>query len=159
GVDKWYPTGLYGNAKATRAPGFAVAVDPDDVTVVYAGTSAGVWKGNLSFVDGAPKWDWEIFSNGLPDAYVQDLAFFKNGDQKLLRAALQARGVWEVDLSTVPSPPRRTYLRVHRFDTRRVLPTQLIDPESKSVPPSDFDWNESPDIVFHPAPGAPAPLG
>src|SRR5690606_34484815 len=30
GVDKWYPTGLYGNAKATRAPGFAVAVDPDD---------------------------------------------------------------------------------------------------------------------------------
>lgn len=158
GVDKWYPTGLHGNPKATRAPGFAVAVDPDDVTVVYAGTSAGVWKGHLSFVDGVPKWDWEIFSNGLPDAYVQDLAFFKNGDQKLLRAALQARGVWEVDLSTVPSPPRRTYLRVHAFDSRRRLPTSLANPQSEDVPPEDFDWHSSPDIMLHPAPGAPAPL-
>src|SRR5690606_2681866 len=123
------------------APAFAVVVDPDDLTVVYVGTSVGVWKGELTFVDGLPQWDWEIFSNGLPDAYVQDLAFFKDGDTKLLRAALQARGVWEVDLSAVPSPPRRTYLRAHAFDTRRRTPAALIDPESKTIPPADFDWN------------------
>lgn len=158
GVDKWYPTGLHQHPQSTRAPGFAVVVDPDDVTVVYAGTSAGVWKGELTFVNGVPEWDWEIFSNGLPDAYVQDLAFFKNGDVKVLRAALQARGVWEVDLTTIPTPPRRSYLRVHAFDTRRRLPTVLTNPESRLQPPRDFDWHASPDIAFRPAPGAPAPL-
>lgn len=157
GTDKWYPTRLRGNASATRAPGFAVAVDPDDKSIVYAGTSVGVWKGQLAFNGDTPSWTWTIFSNGLPDAYVQDLVFFKNGDQKLLRAALQARGVWEVDLSAAPSQPRRTYLRVHAFDTRRRLPTNLANPDSTLTPPSQFRWFESPDIRLRPGPAAPPP--
>ncbi|MEZ5833850.1 MAG: hypothetical protein R3D05_21990 [Dongiaceae bacterium] len=157
GTDKWYPTKLRGHPNATRAPAFAVVVDPDDIGIVYAGTAAGVWKGTLTFVDGKPQWDWTIFSNGLPDAYVQDLAFFKDGDLKLLRAALQARGVWEVDLSAAPSPPRRTYLRAHALDTRRRFPTVMTDPLSTMIPPTASDWFSSPDIMLRPAPGAPPP--
>ena len=68
GTDTWHPTRLRGNTGATRAPAFAVVVDPDDIGVVYVGTSAGVWKGVLTFSNGAPTWAWTIFSNGLPDA-------------------------------------------------------------------------------------------
>ncbi|HET6159920.1 MAG TPA: hypothetical protein VFE34_16360 [Dongiaceae bacterium] len=157
GTNKWYPTRLRGHPNATRAPAFAVVVDPDDIGIVYAGTAAGIWKGTLTFVDGKPKWDWTIFSNGLPDAYIQDLAFFKNGDLKLLRAALQARGVWEVDISAVPTPPRRTYLRAHALDTRRRFPTVMTDPLSTMIPPVIADWFSSPDIMLRPAPGAPPP--
>jgi hypothetical protein len=157
GTNKWYPTRLRGNASATRAPTFAVVVDPDDSGIVYAGTSVGVWKGQLAINNDTPSWSWSIFSNGLPDAYVQDLVFFKSGDLKLLRAALQARGVWEVDLSATPSAPRRTYLRVHDFDTRRRLPTNLSNPDSTRVPPNEFHWFESPDIRLRPSPGAPPP--
>ena len=156
GTGTWHPTRLRGNTGATRAPAFAVAVDPDDIGVVYVGTSAGVWKGALTFSNGAPTWAWTIFSNGLPDAYVQDLVFFKNGNVKLLRAAMQARGVWEVDLGAAPSP-RRTYLRAHAFDTRRRFPTDLTNPNSTSVPPANFEWNESPDIVLRPGPTAAPP--
>ena len=144
GTDKWHPTKLRGNQGATRAPAFAVVVDPDDLGIVFVGTSAGVWKGTLAFVNGTAHWDWEIFSNGLPDATVQDVAIFKDGDLKLLRAALQARGVWEVDLSLPPSPPRRTYLRVHAFDTRRRFPTVLTNPQSEAIPPTAFDWFAQP---------------
>jgi hypothetical protein len=157
GAGTWHPTRLRGNVSATRAPAFAVAVDPDDIGIVYAGTSAGVWKGQLTFNGAQPAWAWEIFSNGLPDAYVQDLSFFKHGDLKLLRAAMQARGVWEVDLSVPPSPPRRTYLRAHHFDTRRRFPTVMMDPESRQSPPADFKWYDGPDVRLRPAPGAPPP--
>ena len=36
---------------------------------------------------------------------------FQNGGLKLLRAAIQSRGVWEVDLSAAPTATARTYLR------------------------------------------------
>ena len=158
GTNTWHRTGLRSHPNSTRAPAFSVVVDPDDADVVYAGSSAGVWKGELSFAGAVPQWNWQIFSNGLPDAFVQDLAFFKNGDLKLLRAAMQARGVWEVDLSATPGSARLTYLRATPLDTRRRAPTILTDPFSKTVPPADLTWHASPDIMFRPAPGASAAL-
>lgn len=158
GTSAWHRTGLRNHPNSTRAPAFSVVVDPDNIGIVYAGSSAGVWTGELSFSNGAPEWSWQIFSNGLPDAFVQDLAIFKSGDLKLLRAAMQARGVWEVDLSATPGNPRLTYLRATPLDTRRQAPTVLTDPFSKSVPPADLDWHASPDIKFRPAPGASAAL-
>ena len=108
--------------------------------------------------DGSPSWSWEIFSNGLPDAIVQDLAFFQDGDLKLLRAALQARGVWEVDLSAVPSSPRRVYLRCHPYDTRRRFPTDMTNPTSTRTPPQEYLYHQSPDIRLRPAPGSAPPV-
>ena len=68
----------------------------------------------------------------------------------LLRAAVQARGVWEVDLRQPLTA--RTYLRVHEYDSRRVTPAvfpTLLDGLG------DPSWHESPDVRVRPAPGAP----
>jgi hypothetical protein len=159
GTNTWHHTGLRNHPNSTRAPAFAVVVEPDNANIVYAGTSAGVWKGTLTFAGAVPHWDWEIFSNGLPDAFVQDLVFFKSADGqvKLLRAAVQARGVWEVDLSPTPRSSRITFLRAAPLDARRIKPTILTDPFDKNVPPANLRWHDSPDVRLRPAPGAPAP--
>jgi hypothetical protein len=156
GTNTWHPTGLRASANATRAPAYAVLTDPDDVGVVYVGTSAGVWKGTFSFSNGNPEWQWAIFSNGLPDAAVQDLALFHNSARnlKMIRAALQARGVWEVEIGASPSPAGRTYLRANPFDTRRRFPALMEDPTSTATPPRTFPFNDSPDISLRPTPGA-----
>jgi len=164
GTGTWHPTGLRGHANATRAPAYAVVVDPDNVTVVYVGTGVGVWRGEFEFVNGAPEWDWEIFSNGLPDGIIQDLSFFKDGSLKLLRAAVQSRGVWEVDLSASPTSPRRTYLRAHPYDTRRRAPANLANPDKDPRPvpaggfqAQEFFWHGSPDLRVRAAPGSAPP--
>ena len=43
----------------------------------------------------------------------------RSGPIRLLRAATQARGVWELDLAGPVTD--RTYVRVHQYDTRRTL--------------------------------------
>ncbi len=93
--------------------------------------------------------------NGLPQAVVQDLSFFKDGDLRLLRAALQARGVWEVDLSDAPKSVGKTYLRFHNLDTRRSpIPAAPLDPlDGRALDPA-----QSPDVYALPA-GDPLPWG
>jgi hypothetical protein len=158
GTDKWLPTGLRithangtwggtppANIRVT-APALGVVVDPDDRNTVYVGTSVGVVKGTLT-IDGTPPfhWDWEQFVNGLPEAAVQDLSIRTYGGVKLLRVALQSRGVWEVDIGNSTASPL-TYLRLYRTDTRRVLPTPTSGPllagDQSPVP-----YDNSPDIV------------
>lgn len=169
GTSTYYKTGLrnddFTDSQGTTAPAYAVQGDPDDRTVVYVGTALGVWRGTLSFEDDTPDWEWARFSNGLPEAPVHDLSWFSQGGVKLLRAAVQARGVWEVDLSADPTPTNRTYLRVHPVDVRRSLPTTLVNPFLR--PRRDhFFWHDSPDIKvrrapfqpFDPAPPPPASL-
>jgi hypothetical protein len=175
-----------------RAPAYAVVVDPAHAEVVYAGTAVGVWRGQLTVSGGNPSWDWRPFVNGLPEAAVQDLAIGSwpvegGGTLRLLRAALQARGVWEVDLDAPTAP--RTFLRMHQHDTRRNLPTPMTDPlveldhadrdwaldaayvrardvrsahgrraaHPDGTPPTEHLWHASPDVRVRPAPGAPAP--
>jgi hypothetical protein len=144
GAGTWHPTGL--REHGGKAPAYAVVVDPDDASIVYVGTAMGVWRGVFSAIGDATPWQWTFFANGLPEAAVQDVAFFSHNGLKLLRAAVQARGVWEVDVSAAPAPALRTYLRVHAFDTRRTMPPAYDDPTSDNT----LRWNMSPDIRLLP---------
>ena len=150
GDDRWHATELRNDAAhGVPAPAYAVAVHPGDRNVVFVGTSVGVWKG--TFDAGGPSWDWGVFSNGLPEATIQDLSTFSAGGLQLLRAAVQARGVWEIDLQAPGTA--RTYLRVHDWDTRRGAVAALTDPR-RPVPNSALSWHGSPDIRVRPRRGA-----
>jgi hypothetical protein len=157
GTDRWHATGLRTDAAhGVPAPAYAVAVHPTDPTVVFVGTSVGVWKGTLTI--GGPTWSWEVFCNGLPEATVQDLAAANAGGVRLLRAAVQARGVWEVDLQNPGTA--QTYLRLHAWDTRRATPTALVDPTQPAAAPP-LSWHASPDVRARPKRGSvpPRPTG
>ena len=145
GDDRWHATNLRNDANGIPAPAYAVVVDPDTNNIVYVGTAVGVWKGTLA--PAGPSWTWEVLSDGLPEATVQDLTIFRSGGVKLLRAAMQARGVWEVDLLS-PSAPQ-TYLRVHTYDTRRQPAVSLTDPR-RPLPNTALSWHGSPDIRVRP---------
>ena len=160
GTDRWHATGLRTNADAAKrvpAPAYAVVVDKSDRNVVYVGTAVGVWRG--VFDPGATRWDWFSMNNGLPEAAVQDLALHDEAatGQRLLRAAIQARGIWEVDLAQ-PNLGARTMLRVHAWDTRRQNPTPLTDPK-QPLPNALLSWHASPDVRVRPRRGSrpPAP--
>ena len=157
GSGGWLPTGLRSSPTGTRAPAYAVACDPDDPNIVYVGTALGVWRARFNEV--ARTWDWAPFVNGLPEAAVHDLSFHSRAPVKLLRAAVQARGVWEVDVSAAPSPRRRTYLRVHAYDARRVTPAALTNPSPTDDfdPVRDFSWHASPDVRIRLAPNPATP--
>jgi hypothetical protein len=126
-------------------------VDPQNRDVVYVATAVGVVRGTLTIggIPAAPtySWAWERFMNGLPTAAVQDLSVFSSGGVRLLRAAVQSRGIWEVDLASSTTSPR-TYLRLYPTDTRRILPTPTggatLDGDSHNPAFAD----ESPDVVI-----------
>ncbi len=196
GTGTWHPTTLGSPAPGgagVRATAYAVVVDPAHPEVVYVGTSVGVFKGTLGGTAAAPTWHWDPFVNGLPEAAVQDLEIVSYptpdgaGTVRLMRAALQSRGVWEVDVDADLAP--LTYLRAHPYDARRLLPTPMEDPQRgraavdaewhldwtdarardfrtgtgqpaphpDGTPVGTFGWHASPDIRARPAPSSPAP--
>jgi hypothetical protein len=69
----------------------ALAVDPAHANSVYVGTDIGVWFSSNGGLD------WSPVENGLPDAPVFDLQIHPT--QRLLRAALHGRGVYELALA------------------------------------------------------------
>jgi hypothetical protein len=161
----WFPSTLGSSPDGVRAPAYSVASDPDNRSTVFAGTAVGVWKGVLTLTGaGVRSWVWTPFSNGLPEAAVQDLQIVtyplpQGGHARLLRAALQARGVWEVDLDAPVAD--LTYLRVHPYDTRRAIPVPLADPLHSPDGGDDrvwhLDWSDTrardfKDIVGNPVP-------
>ena len=136
-------------------PAHAVCLDPDDDTIVFVGTMGGVWRGERA-ADNSH--DWNPFMEGLPVTCVSDLKIWREPGAapvavKLLRAATQSRGVWEVNLAA--SEPRRTYLRVHANDDRRRLPSPLANPRVATTAAAAYAY-ASPDIVIRPAPRAAA---
>jgi hypothetical protein len=145
-------------------PAYAVVVDPGPAadTDVYVGTATGVWRGDRGVgppgAAGAP-WPhtWVPEVNGTPQNVVQDLSVWDDpaigGGPRLLRASMQSRGVWELDLNLARAnnpEPQRTYLRVHAADDRRRLPTPLVDP--RQAPVAAAVAFASPDIVVRPRP-------
>ncbi|USQ75530.1 hypothetical protein [Ornithinimicrobium cryptoxanthini] len=133
-------------------PAYSVAVDPGATATVYVGTATGVWRGTST--DAAGGHDWDHFANGLPEATVQDLSIWTDpaggAGPRLLRAAIQSRGVWETDLAA--DTPVVTYVRCHSFDDRRgPLPAQ--DPRASATALSPAS---SPDIGVRPAWPVPA---
>ena len=161
-----HPTTLGTLPVGTRSPAYSVVVDPATPTVVYVGTTVGVWQGTLTPPAGGnpPTWVWTQYSNGLPEAAVQDLAigvYPRGGGAplRLLRAALQARGLWEVDLDA--PGPQQTYVRVHPYDTRRLLPTPRADPLTlASAPAGPGIWTgpTSATVITAPAAARPGPI-
>ena len=131
-------------------PCYAIVVDPDTPADFYVGTATGVYKGRHT----APTtWSFDTFMNGLPDATVQDLDIWRDPagaatSPKLLRAGVQSRGLWEVDLARPAS--RQTYVRVHPTDDRRMLPTPLANPRLRPTAPPQPVF-ASPDVTIRPA--------
>ena len=131
------------------------------VTTLYVGTATGVWVG--LHTAGTANVLWAAYVNGLPQAVVQDLSVWPPPVDhtgaavapRLLRAAIQSRGVWEVDLTGVE--PSRTYVRVHARDDRRVFPTPMANPRRSPTATAEPAF-ASPDIVIRPRwPRAAAP--
>jgi hypothetical protein len=114
GDHAWIDTGF-----AIDAPVHALLVDPAHLEWVYAGTDLGVWQGIGTFRGGAaPVWDWtRHLSAALPEAPCVDLAIATTSGQRVLRAVLAGRGVWEVPLERAVVTPT-IYVRSHVFDAR-----------------------------------------
>jgi len=70
----------------------ALAVDPANSSVIYAGTDAGVY---VTGDDGAT---WSKFGAGLPNVPLMKLLTFTAGGARKLRAATFGRGVWQVEM-------------------------------------------------------------
>jgi hypothetical protein len=78
-----------------EVPAGAVVPDPGRPGTVFAATDAGVWR---SADDGA---GWRPLGRGLPNAPALSLVL--RGPDRLLRAGLLGRGVWELPLDA-PGP-------------------------------------------------------
>lgn len=160
GASAWVPTGLRARGNAGQplpAPVTAILVDPALPEEVWVGTTVGVVHGVRSAVASPPtgsppwQWAWSPRLNGLPEAPVEDLQLFKDGGLRLLRAAIAARGVWELRLDTAIVSPL-TYLRVHGGDMRHRATARLLLPDGVTERP----WHASPDIRPRLAPTATA---
>jgi hypothetical protein len=94
-------------------PTHAIVVDP--VTqLVYVGTDVGCWQGTRT----GTSWTWTLFSNGLPQSAILELAI--HDEARLLRAATCGRGVWEYPLGAAAGLDPDLYLRVNYNDTGRL---------------------------------------
>ena len=87
------------------APADSLLIDPDNHQLIYAGTDVGVFSAEIT----GPSVSWQpvgasiIAPRLLPSVPVNELAIFKSGALKLLRAATYGRGAWELVLSS-PGP-------------------------------------------------------
>lgn len=93
----------------------AIVLDPADSNIVYVGMDVGVFRSTNA---GA---SWSSFNNLLPNALVRDLVF--HAPSRLLRAATQSRGLWEIAADTGTMPDVEVYLRDSVVDTGRRLPS------------------------------------
>src|SRR5918999_460504 len=98
-----------------EVPVSAAVPDPERPGTVFAATDAGVW---WSGDDGA---GWRPLGGGLPNAPV--LALAVRGAERLLRAGLLGRGVWELPLEGNAGPAVATpALRSGRSPSPRPRP-------------------------------------
>jgi hypothetical protein len=139
GTDKWHATGL---RAAVPAPVTALVCRPEVPAEVWVGTTVGVWRGvRTDHGANPPTWAWEQRVNGLPEAAVEDLAIFNDGGLILLRAAIAARGIWELRLD-VADVQDRTYVRAHGDDLR--YRARAVEKKRDLV--TDRSWHGSPDV-------------
>jgi hypothetical protein len=162
GTSKWFKTDLRTDATGVPAPVTAIVCDPAFPDEVYVGTTVGVWKGVRTQIGNAdPAWTWAPRVNGLPEAAVEDLEIFNDSARglRLLRAAIAARGVWELRLD-VPNVADLTYVRAHADDLRYSEPpvvsgTRVLKQRDLTT---DRSWHGSPDVRPRVAPAlVPAP--
>ena len=141
-----------------EVPVSAVAPDPERPGTVFAATDAGVW---WSGDDGT---GWRPLGGGLPNAPVLDLAV--RGPERLLRAGLLGRGVWELPLDGHPGPAVATpALRSGRSPAPRPRPggpwwecpdiKLEVPPRPRDAPvePVEFEDDRWPGTAGLPDPG------
>jgi hypothetical protein len=157
GTDQWYATQL---RAAVPAPVLAIACDPTTPDEVWVGTTVGVWHGQRTFpTPTTPHWDWTQRVNGLPEAACEDLQIFRDGSLVLLRAAIAARGIWELRLDATDVPDL-TYLRAHDDDLRHRVGGPPATPLRATEVRRDLSttvlrsWHGSPDVRPREAPRA-----
>jgi hypothetical protein len=113
-----------GNVGLTQAyldvPVHAIVVDPANTNTLYIATAIGVWKGVKSTAS-PPTWSWNIFSQGLPECTILDLAIHAKG--RVLRAATHGRGAWEIPLDATADHDPDIYLRTNYADSGRMIAT------------------------------------
>jgi hypothetical protein len=109
-------------ATVVDVPTHAVVVDPANPSDVYVGTDVGCWKGVKSGSAGSWTWTWTLFSQGLPESAITDMAI--HNPARLLRAATHGRAVWEIDLAATTGLDPDVYVRVNYNDTGRVNPNR-----------------------------------
>ncbi len=93
----------------------AIVVDPTNTNMAYVAADVGVYRSTNA---GA---SWAAFSNLLPNALVKDLLF--HPASRLLRAATQSRGVWEIAVDQATMPDVEVYLRDSSVDVGRRAPS------------------------------------
>lgn len=79
------------------------------------GTDVGCWQGIKT---GGGTWTWNLFSQGLPESAITDLAIHARA--RLLRAATHGRGVWEIRLDDTSGTDPDIYMRANYADTGRL---------------------------------------
>jgi hypothetical protein len=100
----------------------AIEIDPVNPDTVFVAADVGVYRSaNAGVV-------WTSFNNGLPNALVKDLLF--HAPSRLLRAATQSRGVWEIAVDQATMPGVELYLRDSTADSGRKSPSPsgVLDP-------------------------------
>lgn len=111
----WVDANLTAGGATLDVPCHAVTVDPANPNIVFVGSDVGVWRGQKT---GATSWTWALFSQGLPEAAIVDLAV--HPITRLLRGATHGRGVWEIEIDAAALPSPELYLRVNAADTGRL---------------------------------------
>ena len=103
----------------------ALEVDPDTPNELYAATDAGVFRST----DAAAT--WQPFAEGLPNAPVVDLAL--EPTERVLRAALWTRGVYERHIDNAPPEDARLVIRATELDDGK-RPTRSAPSYATSAP-------------------------
>ncbi len=84
-----------------NAPVNAVLVDPEDPSIVYAGTDIGVYvTTSIAQCAIATQSCWSAYGAGLPAVRVTTLTAVDTGGEKWLRAGTKGRGVWQAELAS-----------------------------------------------------------
>jgi hypothetical protein len=105
----------------------SIVVDPSNPTNLYAGADIGMWRST----DGGA--NWTLFSQGLPDAAVMNLAL--HDPRRLLRAATHGRGVYERTLPDTVKQGVELYVRSTQLDQGRFPAiNDLPDPTALGQP-------------------------
>lgn len=125
------------SAGLPNIPVNAIEIDPAHPNTVWVAADVGIYR---SVNAGTA---WQAFSNLLPNALVKDLLF--HAPSRLLRAATQSRGVWEIAVDQGTMPDVEVYLRDSVVDTGRLMPSPsgVTDPFS---PGSTTWWWQCTDI-------------
>ena len=113
----------------------ALETDPAAPDDVYAATNIGV------FVSNNRGDSWQPFNEGLPNAWVRDLAF--EPTTRMLRAGVWGRGVFERHVGSVPSRDVQLYVRANELDMGHDRPpprgVSPLSPSPAAVGPTSPD--------------------